>query len=276
MTCAFSYVALFTIWSTVPDRTMSPGDTCVRRSPVPTLTMVRARPFRIPRHRRLTMTALLPRTGVLALALAAGPVACQTVDAAGGRAVRPGAPGEPSRVVDAEEARRSLIPRVTQADVRFMQGMIAHHAQAITLSALVPERAESEAVRLVAERIGRSQGDEIALMERWLAEHGQEIPDPALGYRLPSQAGGAAVMMPGMLTPGELGELEAASGAAFDRLFLIHMVRHHEGALTMVRELFESDGAGEEAVIFEFAVDVDSDQRIEIARMVRMLSGAQR
>ena len=222
------------------------------------------------------MTALLPRTGVLALVLAAGPVACQTVGAAGGRAVRPGAPGEPSRVVDAEEARRSLIPRVTQADVRFMQGMIGHHAQAITLSALVPERAESEAVRLVAERIGRSQGDEIALMERWLAEHGQEIPDPALGYRLPSQAGGAAMMMPGMLTPGELGELEAASGTAFDRLFLIYMVRHHEGALTMVRELFESDGAGEEAVIFEFAVDVDSDQRIEIARMVRMLSGAQR
>lgn len=221
------------------------------------------------------MSALLPRTGVLALALAAGPVACQTVGGTGARAVRPGAPGEPSRVVDAEEARRSLVPRVTQADVRFMQGMIAHHAQAITLSALVPERAESEAVRLVAERIGRSQGDEIALMERWLDEHGQEIPDPALAYRLPSQAAGAAVMMPGMLTPEELSELEAASGAAFDRLFLIYMIRHHEGALTMVRELFESDGAGEEAVIFEFAVDVDSDQRIEIARMVRMLSGAQ-
>ena len=221
------------------------------------------------------MPALLPRTGVLALALAAGPVACQTVGGTAGRAVRPGAPGEPSRVVDAEEARRSLVPRVTPADVRFMQGMIAHHAQAITLSALVPERAESEAVRLVAERIGRSQGDEIALMERWLGEHGREIPDPALGYRLPSQGAGPAVMMPGMLTPEELGELGAASGAAFDRLFLIYMIRHHEGALTMVRELFESDGAGEEAVIFEFAVDVDSDQRIEIARMVRMLSGAQ-
>ena len=178
-------------------------------------------------------------------------------------------------MVDAEEARRSLVPRVTQADVRFMQGMIAHHAQAITLSALVPERAGSGAVRLVAGRIGRSQGDEIALMERWLAEHGQEIPDPALEYRLPSQAAGAAVMMPGMLTPEELGELEVASGAAFDRLFLIYMIRHHEGALTMVRELFESEGAGEEAVIFEFAVDVDSDQRIEIARMVRMLSGTQ-
>ena len=176
-------------------------------------------------------------------------------------------------MVDAEEARLSLSPRVTEADIRFMQGMIAHHAQAITLAALVPARAEGEGVRLVAERIGRSQGDEIALMERWLGEHGEEIPDPALGYQLPSSAG-EPVMMPGMLTPEALAELRAAAGSEFDRLFLVHMIRHHEGALTMVRELFESEGAGEEAVIFEFAVDVDSDQRIEIARMVRMLSEA--
>ena len=175
-------------------------------------------------------------------------------------------------MVDAEEARLSLAPRVTGADVRFMQGMIAHHAQAITLAALVPDRAESEGVRLVAERIGRSQGDEIALMERWLGEHGAEIPDPTLMYRLPSAA--EPVMMPGMLTPEELAELGAASGAEFDRLFLISMIRHHEGALTMVRELFESEAAAEEAVIFEFAVDVDRDQRIEIARMIRMLSEA--
>lgn len=211
------------------------------------------------------------RTGLLVLALALAPAACRSPGASAVRAVRPGAPGEPSRVVDAEEARLSLAPRVTGADVRFMQGMIAHHAQAITLSALVPDRAENEGVRLVAERIGRSQGDEIALMERWLGEHGAEIPDPALRYRLPS-AVGEPVMMPGMLTPEELAELGAASGAEFDRLFLIHMIRHHEGALTMVRELFESEAAAEEAVIFEFAVDVDSDQRIEIARMVRMLS----
>ncbi len=209
----------------------------------------------------------------MVLALALGQGACQSPGASAGRAVRPGAPGEPSRVVDAEEARLSLAPRVTPADVRFMQGMIAHHAQAITLVALVPDRGASDGVRLVAERIGRSQGDEIALIERWLTEHGEEIPDPARGYQLRSSAS-EPVMMPGMLTPEELAELEAAAGAEFDRLFLVRMIRHHEGALTMVRELFESEGAGEESVIFEFAVDVDSDQRIEIVRMVRMLSEA--
>lgn len=175
--------------------------------------------------------------------------------------------------MNADEATLSRSSGVTRADVRFMQGMIAHHAQALTLADLVPDRAEDEGVRLMARRIGRSQGDEIALMERWLAERGEEIPDPALGYQIPSSAG-QPVLMPGMLTPDELAELEGASGPQFDRLFLVYMIRHHEGALTMVRELFESEGSGQEGVIFEFAVDVDSDQRIEIARMVRMLSGA--
>ncbi len=142
------------------------------------------------------------------------------------------------------------------------------------MSRLAPERAESPQVRLLAQRIERSQGDEIALMERWLREHGEEVPDSSRGYRMPST--GTLMMMPGMLSDRELAELRTASGAEFDRLFLVYMIRHHEGALTMVRELFESEGAGQEGQIFEFAADVDSDQRIEIARMVRMLTGDQR
>jgi uncharacterized protein (DUF305 family) len=162
---------------------------------------------------------------------------------------------------------------VTRADVGFMQGMIAHHAQALTMSRLAPDRVEADGVRLLAERIERSQDDEIALMSRWLATRGEEVPDPETGYQIPSAAG-QPVIMPGMLSEDELAELEGASGAEFDRLFLIYMIRHHEGALTMVRELFESEGSGQEGVIFEFAVDVDSDQRIEIARMVRVLTGS--
>ena len=191
----------------------------------------------------------------------------------GPRLVQPGAPGEPSRVLSADEAELASPPPVTAADVRFMQGMIGHHAQALTVSRLAPSRADGEGVRLLADRIERSQGSEIALMERWLAARGEEIPDPTIGYQIPSSAG-QPLLMPGMLTVAELAELEEASAADFDRLFLVNMIRHHEGALTMVRELFESEGAGEEGLIFEFAIDVDSDQRIEIARMVRMLTGS--
>ena len=191
-------------------------------------------------------------------------------ESTGPRLVQPGAPGQPTREVSAERASAAGQIDVTSADVRFMQGMIAHHAQALTMSRLAPGRAEREDVRLLAQRIERSQGDEIALMERWLMVRGQEVPDARLGYRLPSS--GEMLMMPGMLSEAELDELQAASGAEFDRLFLVYMIRHHEGALTMVRELFETEGAGEEGQIFEFAVDVDSDQRIEIARMIRMLT----
>ena len=194
-------------------------------------------------------------------------------EGSGPRLVQPGAPGEPSRVLSAEESELAPPALVTTADVRFMQGMIAHHAQALTVSRFVPSRAEGEGVRLLAERIERSQGDEMALMERWLAARGEDIPGPTVGYQIQS-SGGQPVLMPGMLTVDELAELEESSAADFDRLFLVYMIRHHEGALTMVRELFASEGAGEEGVIFEFAVDVDSDQRIEIARMVRMLTGS--
>ena len=213
------------------------------------------------------------RAWLIVLVLALLPSGCHSPNASGPRVIGPGAPGEPSRVLTPEEAEFSVSPRVTRADVHFMQGMIAHHAQALTMTGLAPNRVADEGVRLLAQRIDRSQGDEIALIERWLRERGEEIPDPALGYQI-QPAAGRPVLMPGMLTSAELAELEAAAGPEFDRLFLVYMIRHHEGALTMVRELFESEGSGRESVIFEFAVDVDSDQRIEIARMVRMLTGS--
>ncbi len=211
--------------------------------------------------------------GLVGAAIGLALVACSTArEPAGPRLVQPGAPGQPTRELSADEARPTGSTPVTQADIHFMQGMIAHHGQALRLSAMVPERAERGDVRLLAQRIERSQGDEIALMERWLRERGEEVPDVSRGYRLPSES--MPLMMPGMLTDQEIAELEGASGEEFDRLFLVYMIRHHEGALTMVRELFESRGAGQEGQIFEFATDVDSDQRIEIARMVRMLTGS--
>jgi len=205
------------------------------------------------------------------MALAVLACACATREESGSTIVRPGAPGQPSRVLDPTELEPAVTTVVTRADVTFMQGMIAHHTQALAMSRLVPARVSEDAVRLLAQRIERSQRDEIAMMERWLETRGEEVPDREAGHQIPSDVG-EPVLMPGMLTDGELGDLERASGTEFDRLFLVFMIRHHEGALTMVRELFESAGAGQEGVIFRFAVDVDSDQRIEIARMIRVLA----
>jgi uncharacterized protein (DUF305 family) len=160
----------------------------------------------------------------------------------------------------------------TAADVRFMQGMIVHHQQALEMASLVPDRSERPDVRLLARRIEASQDDEIALMGAWLQRRGEEVPEVD-GV---AHAGGHGAhpghdAMHGMLTPAELTRLAAARGDEFDRLFLSAMIRHHQGALQMVAELFASDGAAQETEIFNFASHVDSDQRIEIARMTRML-----
>jgi uncharacterized protein (DUF305 family) len=152
----------------------------------------------------------------------------------------------------------------TEADVRFMQGMIAHHAQALEMTALVPSRSASGQVKLLSQRIEVSQNDEIAQMQRWLRRRGETVPGPHAHHE-----GGHR--MPGMLTPEEMARLAAATGAEFDRLFLESMIRHHEGALVMVAELFASRGGGQDTQIYEIAAGVDSDQRIEIDRMRAML-----
>ncbi len=178
----------------------------------------------------------------------------------------------------AATARRDTA-RHTAADAAFMQGMIGHHAQALVMAALVPERTATPALRALAERIDVSQRDEIAAMRQWLADRGEPVPDStgaipgASGAHAghDAHAGHGAGAMPGMLTPVQLAELAAARGAAFDRLFLRLMIQHHEGALVMVRDLLATPGAAREAQTFAFVSDVDTDQRAEIARMQAQL-----
>ena len=167
-------------------------------------------------------------------------------------------------------AQAAARPRHTAADVQFMQGMIAHHAQAVRMSALVPSRTSRQDIRMLAERIDVSQQDEIAWMQTWLADRREAVPAADAGHAHPG-ASEQPVLMPGMITPQELAQLEASKGVAFDRLFLTHMIRHHEGAITMVKQLFGSPGAGQEPWLFEFATDVDADQRAEIDRMRAIL-----
>jgi uncharacterized protein (DUF305 family) len=178
--------------------------------------------------------------------------------------VRPGAPGESSKVIDADRASRLSQPTFSAADVKFMQGMIGHHAQAIEMVALLKSRSNSEAMKKLAQRIELSQNDEMRMMREWLQGRDQQVPGEHAHHD-------PAMRMPGMLTPEQMAELAGAKEERFDRLFLEDMIRHHEGALVMVRELFATPGAGQESEIYTFASEVDADQRMEIARMVAML-----
>jgi uncharacterized protein (DUF305 family) len=177
--------------------------------------------------------------------------------------VQPGAPGEPGQVIEPGGGQPDQPP--TAADVRFVQAMIAHHAQALELTGLVDARTSREDIGLLAERMEISQADEIAVLEGWLEARGE----PVTGDHQDHQAGGQ--LMPGMLTGAQLAELAAAQGGEFDRLFLESMTYHHEGARIMVAELFAA-GGGAEAEIFQLATHIDSDQRIEIDRMQRLLA----
>ena len=208
----------------------------------------------------------LGRGLVTAVALCAGSACHSAQMKTAPPIVQPGAPGESSRVIAKEQAVDLSQVQHTQADVRFMQGMIGHHAQALEMTALLQSRTASDDMRKLAQRIEVSQSDEIKMMQHWLEARGQPVPDPHAHH-----AHGAA-LMPGMLTPEEMARLANAKGGAFDRLFLQFMIKHHEGALTMVKDLFATPGAGQESEIFAFASDVDADQRMEIDRMGAMLS----
>jgi len=187
-------------------------------------------------------------------------------DAPAPRTVQPGAPGEPSRVVKSDEASAPGPPSYVEADVRFMQGMIPHHAQALEMTALVPARTESTALRRLALRMEISQRDEIGLMERWLRSRGEPVPgEAAHGVH------GAGELMPGMLTEEQMARLAAARGEEFVRLFLELMIFHHRGALVMVDQLLAAPGGGQASEVFQFASHVEADQRMEIRRMEGML-----
>jgi uncharacterized protein (DUF305 family) len=205
----------------------------------------------------------------LVVAVPGATASCRAVSS-GAPIVHPGAPGEASRTITAAKAVDLSGVQYTPADIRFMQGMIGHHAQAIEMTALLPARSHRDDMRLLARRIELSQADEINLMRGWLQRRGQQVPSEH-AHHAPG-----ATLMPGMLSSQEMDRLAAASGAEFDRLFLAGMIKHHDGALTMVSDLFASPGAGQEPEIFSFASDVDADQRIEIDRMSAMLAELQK
>jgi uncharacterized protein (DUF305 family) len=161
--------------------------------------------------------------------------------------------------------------RFTEADVRFITGMIGHHAQALVMAALVPTRGTSPSIQTLAARITNAQQDEIAMMQRWLREREQPVPTIDISGITLTVHGADAMHMPGMLTRDQLEELDRGQGSEFDRLFLTYMIQHHEGAVTMVHDLFQTDGAAQDEAVFKLASDIQVDQRTEIARMKQML-----
>ena len=165
----------------------------------------------------------------------------------------------------------------TKADVHFLAGMIGHHAQAIQMAGWAPSHGASPAVRVLCERIVVAQTDEIDFAQRWLRERGQFVPpaDPhPRGHVMEGMA--EPMLMPGMLTPDQMKQLDSARGAEFDRLFLTFMIQHHQGAITMVEQLLAAPGAAQEGQIFKFAADVNADQTTEINRMTLMLEDLKR
>ena len=202
---------------------------------------------------------------------------CRTVPVNGAKAggsaepapapiIQPGAPGEASRVITADKASDLSQVQYVGADIKFMQGMIGHHAQALEMVELLKTRSASDDLKKLALRIELSQDDEIKMMQAWLAARGQQVPNRNAMHMH------GAVLMPGMLSPDEMKQLENAKGAEFDRLFLQGMIKHHGGALSMVADLLASPGAAQESEVFAFVSDVEADQRMEIDRMGAMLS----
>ncbi|MGA7092104.1 MAG: DUF305 domain-containing protein, partial [Candidatus Acidiferrales bacterium] len=175
----------------------------------------------------------------------------------------------PSKTLPA--STRGTLPPRSQADVKFMQGMIMHHSQAVEMTALIPSHTENKDLRLLGARISSSQADEIKLMRRWLAARGEPISMAMPGMPDMDMSGRPLPLMPGMLTAEQMEALRKAKGAEFDQLFLTGMIQHHKGALTMVKDLFDTAGAGQDAELFNFATDADNTQRAEIRIMESML-----
>jgi uncharacterized protein (DUF305 family) len=208
--------------------------------------------------------------GVLLAAILLSRPTFAAQDGSGPVVVQPGAPGKPSRRLPASTTGKLTQP--SAADVAFMQGMIMHHGQAIEMTALIPSHTQNKELRALGARISSSQADEIKFMKRWLTARGEPITMP-----MPKMAGMSMPphhdmpLMPGMLTPEQMDALRKAKGTEFDHLFLTGMIQHHGGALTMVKDLFNTAGAGQDAELFDFATDADNTQRAEINIMQHML-----
>jgi uncharacterized protein (DUF305 family) len=218
------------------------------------------------------------------LVVLASPVACRTATRSAvqtstlpaGVAPQPRASAASDSVYIARARADSARLPYTTADIQFMSGMIHHHAQAIEMSRMAPTHGASPAVRTLADRIINAQQDEIGTMQRWLRDRGQPAPDPFAPHASMADMPGMDMqhqpLMPGMLTPEQMQQLDAARDLEFDRLFLTFMLQHHRGAVKMVQDLFATPGAGQDELVFKFANDVNADQSTEIARMERMLA----
>jgi uncharacterized protein (DUF305 family) len=187
-----------------------------------------------------------------------------------------GCASAPSSGLHATPAGLGRLP-YSDADVDFMAGMIPHHAQAVIMAGWAPSHGARTDVSILCERIVVGQRDEIALMQDWLRDRGQPVPDAtSTRHRMTMNGVEHAMLMPGMLTDEEMTELDRARGPEFDRLFLNGMIKHHQGAIDMVEVLFKAYGAAQDETIFKFASDVYADQSIEIDRMNKMLEGGGR
>jgi uncharacterized protein (DUF305 family) len=227
----------------------------------------RTRKFRSTRG-PIALCALLLAAGA-PLAFFSSPAQAQQAAPAAPVIVQPGAPGKPSKTLP--PSTKASLPPLSHADVEFMQGMIMHHAQAVEMTALISSHTDNKDLHSLGARISRSQSDEINFMKRWLAARGQPISMSMPGMPDMDRSGRPMALMPGMLSPEQMEALRKAKGAEFDRLFLTGMIQHHNGALTMVKDLFDTAGAGQDADLFNFANDADNTQRAEIRIMQTML-----
>lgn len=182
--------------------------------------------------------------------------------------VQPGVPGAATKTLPSANA---VPPPVSAADVAFMQGMIMHHGQAVEMTALIPERTRNKDLLALGKRISLSQTDEMRFMQHWLEARGHSTEMPMHMSMDMSDHAHAMPLMPGMLTPEQMDALRRAKDGEFDRLFLTGMIQHHGGALQMVKDLFNTAGAGQDGELFDFATDVDNGQRAEIRLMERLL-----
>ena len=184
-------------------------------------------------------------------------------------AAQPAVSSDPAAVAD------SIRNSFTVADVEFMTGMIAHHAQALVMARMIPTHTSNAPLQVLGGRIIVGQNDEIAIMQNWLRNNGQPVPEPdttAAGVHAMHGGGdGEHGLMPGMLSAGQMAELDAARDDEFDRLFLTFMIQHHRGAITMVDQLFDTYGAAQNDLVFKIASDIGADQTSEIDRMQSML-----
>ncbi len=229
--------------------------------------------------RRVASCRSVPLTAcTLACLLSTPAFAQQQSDPKSPVVVQPGAPGQPTRTLPS--STRATLRPPSPKDVQFMQHMITHHAQAVEMTALIESHTENKEILTLGQRINRSQSDEMKFMKRWLESKGKPTSKPVShgppgshGHELHGpHTSGEQMLMPGMLTAEQMDALRKAKGKEFDGLFLAGMIQHHHGALVMVKELFDTQGAGEDAELFTFATDVDSGQRAEIRVMESMLA----